>query len=161
MAQDRKQLEALLLFIEKLSKEPGNEWFVEKLKGMVETSPSTKNVAQNVISAGDNLDSLLRVYHDKIRKKARKYYCDISDSKLRSQLINDHALMLWYKAIDDVELFFVHVNYQLENMLNYYLSKTNFSKVLDSASQYTYNVMISPRSRPFCIDVYTSILKKE
>lgn len=133
MAQNREHLEKLLQFLDSLIKEPGNEWFVDELsKKIIKQHP---NVESNIDK--DSFNTLLSLQHSKIRRKARAYYKDIKDVKLRNQLVNDHAMMIWYKSIYEVEKYFVHVNYQIENMLNYYLAHTNFhSKVLASPTSY-------------------------
>ena len=139
MAQNREHLEKLLQFLDSLIKEPGNEWFVEELaKKVVQQQP-----AEGIYPSEDNnLSTFLSLQHNKIRRKARTYYKNIKDKKLRTQLVNDHAMMIWYKSIYEVEKYFVHVNYQIENMLNYYLEHTNFhSKV--QASPISYNKEVS------------------
>ena len=51
---------------------------------------------------------------------------------LRNQLVDDHAMMLWYKSIGELESFFVHVNYQIENMLNFYLDNSDCYNLIKS-----------------------------
>lgn len=112
MGQNKEQLRKLLDFIEALSIEKGNEWFEDELRRKFNSNDL-------------NLDSFLRLNREKQRKKARKYYEKISHSQLRNQLIDDHANMLWYKSIFEIERFFLYVNFQIENMLNYYIDNTD------------------------------------
>ena len=116
MGQNKEQLNKLLVFISELAKDSDNAWFVEELGrkyGMYQTS--------NVQS----FDAFVKLQHKRCRKKAKQYYSKISNDILRNQLVDDHAMMLWYKSIGELELFFVHVNYQIENMLNFYLDNSD------------------------------------
>lgn len=157
MAQNREQLEKLLLFLDSLMKEPGNEWFVDELsKKIIKLYPI---VESNIDK--DSFNTLLSLQHSKIRRKARAYYKEIKNVKLRNQLVNDHAMMIWYKSIYEVEKYFLHVNYQIENMLNYYLEHTDFhSKV--QASPKSYNKVILNQKINFKkeVDVYSYAFNK-
>ena len=156
MAQNREQLEKLLLFLDSLMKEPGNEWFEDELsKKIIKLHPI---VESNIDK--DSFNTLLSLQHSKIRRKARAYYKEIKNVKLRNQLVNDHAMMIWYKSIYEVEKYFLHVNYQIENMLNYYLAQTDFhSKV--QASPRSYNKIISISTKyNIDIDVYSYAFNK-
>ena len=158
MAQNREHLEKLLQFLDSLIKEPGNEWFVEELaKKVVKQQP-----AEGIYPSEDNnLSTFLSLQHNKIRRKARTYYKNIKDKKLRTQLVNDHALMIWYKSIYEVEKYFVHVNYQIENMLNYYLAHTDFhSKVQASPASYSKDVSNPSTDFHMSIDVYSYAFSK-
>ena len=155
MAQNREQLEKLLLFLDSLMKEPGNEWFVDELsKKIIKQHPIFESNIDK-----DPFNTLLSLQHSKIRRKARAYYKEIKDVKLREQLVNDHAMMIWYKSIYEVEKYFVHVNYQIENMLNYYLAHTDFhSKVQASPTSYNKVISISTNYK-IEIDVYSYAFK--
>ena len=157
MAQNREHLEKLLQFLDSLIKEPGNEWFVEELSQKVikRQSRVDNNLDKN------SFNTFLSLQHNKIRRKARTYYKDIKDSKLRNQLVNDHAMMIWYKSIYEVEKYFVHVNYQIENMLNYYLEHTDFHSKIQS-SPISYNKDISNPAANFhmTVDVYSYAFNK-
>lgn len=111
MGQNKEQLSKLLDFIDSLANEKGNEWFVDELK---------KRFGNN----SNEFDSFIRLHREKQRKKARAYYKDIKEPVLRNQLIEHHAKMLWYKSISEIEQFFVYVNLQIENMLNFYINQT-------------------------------------
>lgn len=155
MAQNKEHLEKLLQFLDSLMKEPGNEWFVEELsKKIIKQHPIVESNIDN-----DSFNTLLSLQHSKIRRKARAYYKEIKDVKLREQLVNDHAMMIWYKSIYEVEKYFVHVNYQIENMLNYYLAHTDFySKVQASPTSYNKVISISTNYK-IEIDVYSYSFK--
>lgn len=122
MGQNKEQLKKLLLFIDNLAKQPGNEWFVEEL-------------VKRTVSDTSGFDAFIRLQREKSRKKARFYYKDITNTKLRNQLIDYHSSMIWYKSIFDVENFFVNVYYQIEDMLNYYIDNFDaFNKISNNPS---------------------------
>lgn len=124
MGQNIEQLKKLLDFIDALSKEQGNEWFVEELKKRFGKSTT-------------EFDSFIKLQREKNRKKARVYYKDIKNPTLKNQLIDHHANMLWYKSIFEIEQFFVYVNFQIENMLNYYINQTDaHKKILNNPKAY-------------------------
>ena len=156
MAQNREQLEKLLQFLDSLMKEPGNEWFVDELsKKIIKQHPIFESNIDK-----DSFNTLLSLQHSKIRRKARAYYKEIKDDKLRNQLVNDHAMKIWYKSIYEVEKYFVHVNYQIENMLNYYLVHTDFhSKVQASPRSYNKVISISTNYK-IEVDVYSYAFNK-
>lgn len=142
MGQDKNQLKALLKFLEEIIKDPGNNWFVEDLNELLQDK-LRKNPNYNLINQ-NNLDVLIRLNHNKNKAKARYYYRNIVEQKLKRQLVNDHALMIWYKSIYEIDQYFVHVNYQLENMLNYYLEHTDFhNKVNQFPREYCNTISIS------------------
>lgn len=138
MGQNKEELRQLLAFIETLTKQPGNEEFVAGLRALV--------VTNELNSGGDSqLGSFLRLQRDKFRRKARKYYKDIKDDKLRNQLIDDHASMLWYRSIDDVVNYFNYVNLQIENIVNFYLSGIDIHNyILSNPTAYIHNLVINP-----------------
>ena len=115
----------------------------------------------NVVnSESDSFSSAMRLQHQRCRSKARSYYAKIADEQLRQNLINDHAKMLWYKSIFEVGQYFVHVNYQAENMLNYYLSHTDFhKKVAAEPIKYCKKIEINPKYT-ISIDAYTYAFDK-
>lgn len=114
MGQDKEQLNKLLLFIEQLVRQPGNEWFSDKLKILV---GADKNIY--------TFDAFIKVQRNKCKKISRKYYKNIQSNALRNQLIEDHSMMLWYKSIREIGKYFVYLNYQIENMLNAYCTLVN------------------------------------
>ena len=111
-------------------------------------------------SVGAGFASAMRLQHERCRKKARNYYREITDDALRKDLVNYYASMLWYKSIFEVGQYFVNVNYQVENMLNHYLSKTDFhKKVEESPTRYCSKLEINPKYI-INIDAYTYAFDK-
>lgn len=125
----------------------------EKLDGtIIANHPNRSNV---VHVEQENFASIMRLQHENCRKKARKYYQKIKNPQLRKDLVNDYAQMLWYKSIFDVGKYFVYVNYQVENMLNYYLALSDFhNKVAAQARLYNTKLEFS-KDYTVPIDVYS------
>ena len=150
MGQNKEQLKKLLDFLDELTKDKDNAWFVEELGRRFGTCYFS-NVA--------DFDAFVRLQHQKCRKKARQYYSKITNSTLRNQLIDGHAMMLWYKSIGELELFFVHVNYQIENMMNFYLDNTDCYNLIN-ANPSMYCQTFSNRGYNLTIDCQTYFFDK-
>jgi hypothetical protein len=144
MAQDKKQLEALLLFIEKLAKEPGNEWFVERLKDSLQKkTPNSIFFITDAISK--DVSSIRKALE--IRAKASISYDFIDNQRLRNQLIIDNlrmenaALNLKEKESDRFYTFCVNAFYQVENITNFYyfMKFPNIDILLDEIETNTKN----------------------
>ncbi len=147
MGQNKEELRQLLAFIETLTKQPGNEEFVAGLRALVvEETPSGK-------STDEQLSSYLRLQREKFRAKARRYYRNIANGNLRNQLVDDHAWMLWYKSVDDVVSYFNHVNLQVENIVNFYLSEIDIhAKIVADPTAFTTHLVVSPNGK-YAIDI--------
>lgn len=148
------------------------EQVLHKIKLLCEQNPEFKdkliselkiNVTQiekKIEPDNEGFASIMRLQHERCNRKARYYYRDIKDESLRKELVNDYAKMLWYKSIFEVGKYFVHVNYQLENMLNYYLSHTNFhSKIEADPKKYLKTLVFNPKYK-VDIDVYSYSFNK-
>ena len=147
MGQNKEELRQLLAFIETLVMQPGNEEFVAGLRALV-GADSIPDVNTN-----EQLGSYLRLQRDKFRAKARKYYKNVSNENLRGQLIDDHAWMLWYKSVDDVVSYFNHVNLQIENIVNYYMSEIDIhTSILADPTAFTTHLIVSPSGK-YAIDI--------
>ncbi|MGM9811012.1 MAG: hypothetical protein ACI30J_09135 [Paludibacteraceae bacterium] len=125
----------------------------EKLDGtIIANHPNRCNV---VPVEQENFASIMRLQHENCRKKARKYYQKIKNPQLRKDLVNDYAQMLWYKSIFDIGKYFVYVNYQVENMLNYYLTLSDFHNKV-AAQPRLYNTKLEfSKDYTVSIDVYS------
>ena len=189
MGQNKEELGQLLAFIDLLVKQPGNEEFVARLQDiilkfyqnnigeltnllscintLVQQPGSDEFVSglQSIVSKKyphriSNSDTYLKLQRDKCKRKARKYYKDISNSSLKSQLIEDHARMLWYRSVDDVDNYFNYVNFQIENIVNYYLSTVDFhSKILANPTDYIYHLVVAPGKYELDIDCNKDFFK--
>lgn len=146
MGQNKEELNKLLSFIEELTRQPGNEEFVTGLRAIVGSEKSNE-------SNDEQLSSYLRLQRERFRKKARRYYKDIKDETLRSQLVDDHAWMLWYRSVDDVVSYFNYVNLQIENIVNFYLSNIDIhSKITSNPTAYMCHLVVSPTGK-YAIDI--------
>lgn len=147
MGQNKEELRQLLAFIDTLVKQPGNEEFVAGLRALVGIG------YQHHIGKDEQLSSFLRLQREKFRAKARNYYKNIDNDILRNQLIDDHAWMLWYKAVDDVVSYFNHVNLQIENIVNYYISGIDVhSKILEDPIAFSTTLVVNPKGT-YSIDI--------
>ncbi len=65
--------------------------------------------------------AFIQLQRKNMRQRGRLFYQDISNATLRNQLVNDYAMMLWYKCINDIPHMFAHILFQMENMLNAFI----------------------------------------
>ena len=138
--KNQGELNRLIFCINSLVQEPGYDKFVDELKSLI-----VKRYPQRVPDS--DLDSYLRFQRDKCKRKARKYYKNVANSALKSQLIEDHAKMLWYKSVDDVHNYFTYVNLQIENIVNYYLSRVDIYQALkDTPELYKKKIDLGQKS---------------
>lgn len=145
MAQDRKQLEALLLFIEKLSKEPGNEWFVEKLKGVVETKSSCLSFP----NSEKKIEDIYELCIEKIiKEQASQFYCNFPIASIRQQLIGDFVRMEHFRRKDDFNDFCMALYQQIECIVNILCADVDLLQIagrMMGYPAYTKNGKISER----------------
>lgn len=86
--------------------------------------------------------AFIQLQRKKMRQKGRLYYQNIIDPKLRNQLVNDYAMMLWYKCIGDIPRMFAHILFQMENMLNAFVlshGAAAYEEVKNNAEKYIYS----------------------
>lgn len=148
------------------------EHILQQVKLLCEQNPEFKEelvkafqlgipkIETKVEMSGDGFASAMRLQHERCRKKARYYYRDIKDAALRKDLVNDYAQMLWYKSIFEVGKYFVHVNYQVENMLNYYLAHTDFHKKVENNPKMYLRTLNITSGYKVDIDVYSYSFNK-
>ena len=147
MGQNNEELRQLLAFVETLTKQPGNDEFVAGLRAIVGADSSVQH------STDEQLSSYLRLQREKFRAKARRYYKDVTKDALRNQLIDDHAWMLWYRSVDDVVSYFNHVNLQIENIVNFYISEMDIhAKILADPTAFMCHLVVSPNGK-YTIDI--------
>lgn len=147
------ELTHLLSCINTLVQQPGSDEFISGLQSIV-----SKKYPHRITNS--ELDAYLKLQRDKCKRKARKYYKDISNSSLRAQLIEDHARMLWYRSVDDVDNYFNYVNFQIENIVNYYLSTIDFhSKILANPTDYIHHLVVAPGKYELDIDCNKDFFK--
>lgn len=113
MAQNREQLEKLLLFLDSLMKEPGNEWFVDELskliiqEGYYQHSPKSK------------IDDIYELCIEKIlRKQAEDFYKDFPIKTIIPTLVEDFVRMESFKRKDNFLDFCMALYQQIECITN-------------------------------------------
>ena len=124
MAQNKEQLNKLLLFIKRLIEEPGNEDFVKGLRKLLDVPihGSTDNAKLSDIEKYLGLDYKLDSAIPDID------YSFIQEAFVRDQLVSDYREMLRYRygvrshKIDFSE-YCRYAMLQIEQMLNYYYQK--------------------------------------
>ena len=141
MAQNKEQLNKLLVFIKRLIDEPGNEDFTNELRKMLgEKRPSTSvtNPQLADIEKYLGLDYLLDSASPFID------YSFVDDEYIRNQLVSDFREMLRYRygvrshRIDFSE-FCRYAILQAEQMLNYFYQK-KFSTIEEAKKFITENI---------------------
>ena len=104
--------------------------------------------------------AFVRLQRKVLRQKSRLYYKDIKDAQLKKELIDAHSQMLWYKTINELEKYFVYVNYQIENMLNYYIKNNDaFKKIRLDERKYC-KTIFSSQKYTLTIDCSTYFFNK-
>lgn len=134
-----------------------NPEFAATLREKLNVESIESNEADVERTEPDSFSSAMRLQHKRCGDKARTFYESILilDAQLYQDLRNAYSNMLWYKSIFDVGKYFVYVNYQIENMLNYYLDHSDFhSKVAKDPSLYQYKLVITP-TYAISLDTYT------
>jgi len=94
--------------------------------------------------------------------QGREFYENISDSSLQSELVFDFANMLWNKTIMDIPEMFVHINFQVENMLNVYANSNKIhKKARRNPDIFYYEMQSNNGKKPFDVKVKDRITWKD
>lgn len=131
MRTKEDSLTKLLLLIEEICDDPANSWFREELaqKIGVAAEPSFKD-----------FPTFLKHLKKNYKIKAKEFYRNIHNKKLKNELIKDNVEMQWYQATHNVERFLLYTFYQIENLLNYYCIETNsFEKIEKNKNHYQHS----------------------
>lgn len=129
MGQNREQLNKLLIFIEALSKQNGNEWFVDELRSRF---ASTNNLSLMKVE-----DIYELCVEDIIRKQAEQFYEKFPIPNLSAQLIEDFIRMEHFRRKDNFEDFCLAMYQQIELITNTIADNAMFNDVV-------YNMMGYP-----------------
>ena len=121
MAASLESFCKLLDWIDRMVSVRGNEPLRAELHRRYGTAVA---VAAAPSPSVDEFSSFIRLQRTQLRAKARQYYQDIPSARLRNELVEDYAEMLWYRCIGDIPQMFAHINFQVENMMNYYAHHT-------------------------------------
>lgn len=139
----KENLEQLLDFIEEICNKDEFQWFKISLLNNLSTD-----------NGFENFPEFIKYQKKQFKLKANIFYKNITDSKLKNQLVNDYIEMSWYQSINRTERFLLFVFYQVENLLNYYIKKSNAHiKIKSNRSKYFIEY-----SKSFKVDSYKSFI---
>lgn len=126
MVYKRESLEKLLDLIKEICSDEENKWFREKLISDLLDS-KTKSV---------DFREYFLLLKKQLRLKGNHLYKDIKDAELKRQLLDDYVKMNWYQINNDMKLAIVYAFFQMENMLNYYIQKSNAYHKIESKKEF-------------------------
>jgi len=132
MKFNEEHLGALLEFLDDILVHPENNWFKEELLKIL-TWEGIAPDGRNVYFTGF-IKNLRANYID----KSKYFYRNVKNKKLRSELERDFQEMLWWKMMNNVKRQYSFAFYQMENMLNYFISNSNaLEKVIKDPKRFT------------------------
>lgn len=143
------------------------ELYKQKIHQLVEKIKEDPELFTYLLSVVNKLDSssaFIKLQRKKLRQKGRFFYGNLKDDKLRNQLINDYAMMLWYKSIGDIPRMFTFILFQIENMLNAYISfeGSGVYKVIEkNPNMYVYRYTNQHLKNDFIITAKDSFFDKK
>ena len=120
------------------------EKYKERLHALVEelrADPELLIYLQNEVNqCSDGTSAFIKLQRKNLRNKGRLFYEEVSNSELRNKLVDDYAMMLWYKMIGDIPQMFTHILFQIENMLCKYISNDSmaYDKIMKDPEKYVY-----------------------
>lgn len=131
MSYNKDTLQKLLLLISDISNDPKNLWFKDELHTIYGTPQPP---------AFNDFPTFLKHLKRNYRIKAKEFYKNIKDPKLKNELVKDNVEMQWYQTSQDVERFLLSTFHQVENLLNYYCIKTDsYSKIEKDKNKYRHS----------------------
>ncbi|MBO7463730.1 MAG: hypothetical protein J6Y00_00700 [Paludibacteraceae bacterium] len=146
------------------------EQYKQRLHTLVEQlaiqSPELLNylwIEVNDKTIANTTDTFIKLQRMNMRQKGRFFYADIEDNKLKNQLINDYANMLWYKCISDIPHMFSYILFQMENMLNAFIIAIPdcYESIKTSPEKYTYSFSNPRQKNPFIVKIKDSFIKSD
>ena len=138
MKYQKSSLIQLLKLVKEIVSERGNEWFKDSL--YQELYSTGLDYGNNSPSA----ESFLRLQRKIIRVKALEFYKNIESTKLRAELVKDFQEMQWYKLLNQVEKQYLFTCYQVENMINYFISNNQAHEKIKSRPEF-YSIEFSEK----------------
>lgn len=120
------------------------EKYKERLHTLVmelRTEPELLIYLQDEVNQySDGTSAFIKLQRKKLRNKGRLFYEEVSNCELRNKLVDDYAMMLWYKMIGDIPQMFTHILFQIENMLCHYISNDfkAYDKIMKDPEKYVY-----------------------
>jgi hypothetical protein len=135
MPYKKENLEKLILLLDQICADKENNWFKEKLLSqLIGNIPDTNN-EQSI-----GFESYFKLLRKQFRIKANKLYENIKEKQLKHQLVSDCMQMYWHQINNDIHQLFVSAFFQMENMLNYYVSYANcYQKISANRNYYAHS----------------------
>ena len=110
MGQNKEQLNKLLSFIDNLSKQEGNEWFLEEIK---------RRFCKEITVSESKIDEIYELCIEKIlREQADQFYKNFPIKDICSLLIEDFIRMEQFRRKDKFEDFCLAMYQQVECITN-------------------------------------------
>lgn len=146
MAEKKEHLQKLLLLVNQVANEPGNEWFKNEL----------------VSNFGGNLERVLNETEKSIKKidehffkkiatkQAENFYKDFKLTTIKDKLIADFVRMEQFRREDNFEDFSLALHQQIENIINQ-LTENNIlfrEAIIQNRNTQTYSIR-NQKSRQF------------
>lgn len=129
---DRGKLEEFISYILVVANKEENQWFKDKLLISLDSDSENKRI---------DFTSYFRLLKIQLKIKANNFYKDIPNPKLKTQLVKDCLNMYWYQINNDVIQQFNYAFFQFENLLNYYIYKSNaYEKIKANKNYFIYDV---------------------
>jgi hypothetical protein len=121
MAEKKEHLQKLLLLVNQVANEPGNEWFKNELVSQFEIS--TQSIELNPIKK----DTLIIRENLEIRAEKSIQFDFIQNLRVKKQLLKDNLRMENSRLDNNIKnetqrfhIFCVNAFYQIEELVNYY-----------------------------------------
>ncbi|WP_418637583.1 hypothetical protein [Winogradskyella sp.] len=121
----KESLQKLLRLIGELCEIEENHWFKESLASML-----------SVNYEFENFPEFLKHQKNQFRLKGKSFYESIGDVKLKKELVGDYIEMSWYQSINNLDRFMLFAFYQMENLLNHYITISNAYEKIDKNKDY-------------------------
>ncbi len=146
------------------------EEYKQRLHSLVEQlatqSPELLEYLRQEVNAAistKTTDSFIKLQRMNMRQKGRLFYAEIENIKLKNQLINDYANMLWYKCVGDIPHMFSYILFQMENMLNAFIIAipNSYENIKTSPDKYTYSFSNPKQKTPFIVKTKDSFIKSD
>lgn len=143
------------------------EKYKERLHALVEelrADPELLIYLQNEVNQySDGTSAFIKLQRKNLRNKGRLFYEEVSNCELRNKLVEDYAMMLWYKMIGDIPHMFSYILFQMENMLNAFIIAipNSYENIKTSPDKYTYSYSNPKQKTPFIVKTKDSFIKSD
>lgn len=143
------------------------ELYKQKIHQLVEKikeDPELFSYLFTIVNNTECTSGFIKLQRKKLRQKGYMFYKEVNDNNLRNQLINDYAMMLWYKCTGDIPKMFSFVLFQIENMLNAFLlteGSAVYKMIKENPDIYIYKYIYQNSKKEFTISAYDSFFTKK